>query len=153
MPKKPLYVFGSSTPRELTYLEKLAAAPKNGSMLTSASTTRGNSATPPVRIPSRIVPRAMGLTSNAMTRSVFGTLNNEIKPRIVVPPRNKNYLLPSYVQMGSTPTLKKNSATNSASSILSGAAMTQSLYSSRSKPNMKFKKGNFFIFKNTIQKI
>ncbi|KAI1728382.1 RIO1 family domain-containing protein [Ditylenchus destructor] len=69
--KKPVYAFGSSTPRELSYLEKLSSDQKSCS---SYSKSRE------VRTPSRIVPsisnqrKSPPHVSGTMTRSVFGTL-------------------------------------------------------------------------------
>lgn len=138
-------MFGSSTPRELTYLEKISSEQK------ISLNTRGDSNTPPSRTPSRIVPGVMaGPTrfqpSNLMTRSVFGTLQNDKKSAASLP-RNKLAPPSSKNLRGSTPVLKKTSVTNSNSSVLSGAAMTQSLYVQKSKPLVTLKKSNLFINK------
>uniref|UniRef100_A0A915CP85 Uncharacterized protein n=1 Tax=Ditylenchus dipsaci TaxID=166011 RepID=A0A915CP85_9BILA len=87
--KKPVYVFGSSTPRELSYLEKLTNDQKacNSNRLSAAPTNQHTSmerlaprSSTPVRTFSRIVPVSLTQKkyppSTAMTRSVFGTLNN-----------------------------------------------------------------------------
>uniref|UniRef100_A0A915MS57 non-specific serine/threonine protein kinase n=1 Tax=Meloidogyne javanica TaxID=6303 RepID=A0A915MS57_MELJA len=138
---KPVFVFGSSTPRELCFLEKGGQQKRSNQALStnsrgSASPQQNLRSEPPTaRVPSRFTTSHYRgekpiPSSNVMTRSVFGSLtsstsaNNNKQP---TSPRRK----PSAVKKQTRSPLSSTTSTRSAPQPL----MTQSLYSSKPLQN------------------
>uniref|UniRef100_A0A915LFR9 Uncharacterized protein n=1 Tax=Meloidogyne javanica TaxID=6303 RepID=A0A915LFR9_MELJA len=138
---KPVFAFGSSTPRELCFLEKGGQQKRSNQALStnsrgSASPQQNLRSEPPTaRVPSRFTTSHYRgekpiLSSNAMTRSVFGSLTSSTSAnnnKQQTSPRRK----PSAVKKQTRSPLSSTTSTKSAPQPL----MTQSLYSSKPLQN------------------
>nr|CAD2167909.1 unnamed protein product [Meloidogyne enterolobii] len=138
---KPVFAFGSSTPRELCFLEKGGQQKRSNQALStnsrgSASPQQNLRSEPPTaRVPSRFTTSHYRgekpiPSSNAMTRSVFGSLTSSTSAnnnKQATSPRRK----PSAVKKQTRSPLSSTTSTKSAPQPL----MTQSLYSSKPLQN------------------
>uniref|UniRef100_A0A914HR39 Serine/threonine-protein kinase RIO1 n=1 Tax=Globodera rostochiensis TaxID=31243 RepID=A0A914HR39_GLORO len=137
--KKPVFAFGSSTPRELGFLikhQQRINGPRDSSTSVRGSTpslTQRPSNTAPTTSRFQIPPLDGQAGSSAMTRSVFGTLGNGIG---ATPNRQKNFNKPPAQPIKQTPNAikRQRKAANEVTveKLLNNSAMTQSLYAQSS---------------------